>query len=237
METSTIQRIKDRAGRLIEDRVLQTGRVLEVRPWTPCSMVEIDLHLPSADMSQWTEVPYMKFKVAGLTYRDYTPSRWDAETQTCTLFIDTGHDGPGSRWARSLKQGDVVGYFKEKTTHHHPSETAGIVALGDASSLGHLLALEQMTMPSGRFSGAILMDEDNHHALLPEYFNLNLQPLKRQDEYGHHTLMNWLNNTYGKLSDTMFYITGNNILVDRLRKLLRENGYHSDQMRIKGFWS
>jgi len=38
----------------------------------------------------------LEIKVGVLSYRDYTPSGWDAETHTCTLLIHAAHDGPGS---------------------------------------------------------------------------------------------------------------------------------------------
>jgi len=234
---STIQKLKNKAGRLIEDRFLQTGTILEVRPWEASSMIEIDLHLPSADIAGWTAVPYIKIKVADLTYRDYTPSRWDAETSTCSLFIDARHNGPGSSWAKTLRKGDSISYLKIRSTEHSPSATSAIIALGDESSLGHLLALEQMTMPSGRFSAAILMDNEQQRKLLPEYFPLNIQAMPRKDQHGHHTLMNWLIDKYLTIDNTLFYVAGNNTFVDKLRKALQQYGCEKKQLFVQGFWS
>ncbi|MEZ2335203.1 hypothetical protein AB6735_06190 [Mucilaginibacter sp. RCC_168] len=50
METSILQQIKNKAEKYLGPQLLQTGRVLEVRIWEPATMVEIDLHLPSADV-------------------------------------------------------------------------------------------------------------------------------------------------------------------------------------------
>jgi NADPH-dependent ferric siderophore reductase len=108
METSILQQIKKRAGTLIEPSLLKPGTVLEVRRWEPSSMVEIDLHLPFADMSVWSEIPYIKFRVSELTFRDYTPFGWDADTRTCTLIIDAAHKGPGSEWAKKLQKQDTI---------------------------------------------------------------------------------------------------------------------------------
>jgi hypothetical protein len=94
METSTLNKLKRKAGELFESRLLQTGTVLDVRPWTPSTLIEIDLHLPLVDMQQWEQVPYIKFRVDNFTFRDYTPSGWDAETRTCTIYIDAVHNGP-----------------------------------------------------------------------------------------------------------------------------------------------
>jgi NADPH-dependent ferric siderophore reductase len=237
METSTMQRLKSKAGRLIEGHLLQTGRVLEVRAWEPGTLIEVDLHLPFADMSSWTTVPYIKCRVAELVFRDYTPSGWDAETSTCTLFIETGHDGPGSRWACSLKKGTEISYLKIRGTDQCPSATSAIVALGDESSLGHLLALQQLTLPSGRFSGAVLMADENHRQLLPQYFRTPLQAIAPQNSYRHHTLMEWILAQSYSFKDTLFCLSGNNLLVSQLRKQLLSLGYSRNQVLAQGFWS
>ena len=237
METSTLQKLKRRAGSLFESKILDIGRVLEVRQWQPGTLIEIDLHLPNIDMSEWTEVPYIKFKVDGLTYRDYTPSCWDAETSTCSIFIDAAHNGPGCIWARSLKKDDVVSYLKTGTSHQQPDALKTVIALGDESSLGHLLALQQMTIPVTRFAGAVAMNNDGHSKLFGEYFRSPLQTVLRKDQYGHNSLMEWVLDQPYTLHDVMFYITGNNTMVAQLRKLLKQQGYASSQINAKGFWS
>lgn len=237
METSTIQRLKSKACKLIEGRSLQAGRVLEVRAWEPGTLLEVDLHLPMADMMDWNAVPYIKFKVADLTYRDYTPSGWDAETCTCTLFIHTAHNGPGSRWARLLKKDDEVNYIRIKPTNQSPAATPAVVALGDESSLGHLLALQQLTLPTARFSGALLMDNEQHRSLLTQYFRTPLEAISRKDSYGHHTLMEWVLRQSYTLKDTIFCLSGNDIMVSQLRKQLRALGYENTQLLAQGFWS
>ncbi len=117
METPTLQKIRRKASRLLEDRLLRTGTVLAIRKWDDSSFVEIDLHLPAADMQLWQEVPFIKFRVDDFTYRYYTPSGWDAETRTCTIYADTGHEGPGAAWIRQLHKLDTVYYIRIGTTH------------------------------------------------------------------------------------------------------------------------
>lgn len=236
METSTLYKIKRTAARFIEPQLL-TGLVLEVRYWEPATIIEIDLHLPNADMSQWLEVPYIKFKVAPITFRDYTPSCWDAETRTCTLFIDAAHQGEGSKWAQRLQKGLNVEYLKIGTSHHAPASTPAIVALGDQSSLAHLLALQQMVLPATRFSGAILFDEGHHQKQFNEYFSSPLQPITKGDTHGHHSLVKWVADQRYTLENVVFYLAGNNSMVAGLRKLLKYQGYASSQIKVQGFWS
>lgn len=230
METSTIQKIKAKAAHLLEDRLLKTGRVLEVRHWANAGMTEIDLHLPEAGMAEWADVPAIKFRATALTYRDYTPFGWDAETRTCSLLIETAHEGAGSRWARGLKNGDAIQYLTVEQTRQSPHPTGLVVALGDASSLGHLLALRQLTLPLSRFDGAVLLGNPEQQGLFADYFRSPLTALSSLTQ-----LSDWLRDQGYCTAHTHFYLTGNHHLVNRLRKILKHLGHM--QIRAKGFWS
>ncbi|KIO75179.1 hypothetical protein TH53_22135 [Pedobacter lusitanus] len=230
METSILQQIKNKAGRLIELQLLKTGRVLEVRAWESSAMIEIDLHLPFADIQHWIEVPYIKFRVGNLSFRDYTPFGWDAETNTCSLLVDTAHEGPGSEWAKRLRTGDRIQYLKIESTHQSPHPTDFIVALGDASSLGHLLAMQQLTLPSTRFDGAVLLDNPHTGQLFKDYFSSPVTTLTKRSE-----LISWLKKQSYNTAHTWFYLVGNQGMVAELRTLLRSLGLPNT--RVKGFWS
>jgi NADPH-dependent ferric siderophore reductase len=237
MNTHILNRLKKKASGLIENRVLKTASVLEVRKWPSAAMVEIDLHMPETTMDDWNEVNYIKCKVADFTYRDYTPSGWDAETQTCTLYIDVNHTGPGSLWANGLDKGHEVGYIGIKSTQQTPVNTSAVICLGDESSLGHLLAMQQLAMPAARFSGAVLMGDEHNRSLFSEYFRTPLHPVLRTDVHGHHSLTEWLLQQTYHLENTIFYLAGNNTMVAQLRKILRSQGYSSGQIKTQGFWS
>jgi len=237
MEISTLSKLRKKAGQLIEPHLLQTGKVLEVRTWSPSTLIEIDLHLPLTNMEQWSQVPYMKFRVDHLTFRDYTPSGWDAETHTCTLYIDAVHTGPGANWARKLKKDDTVSYIKKiGFTQHSPNQTAAVIALGDESSIGHMLALQQMVLPHTRFSGGVVIGNDNHRDQFNEYFWSPIEPVERKDIYGHNSLMQWVLKQHYSLENTIFYLAGNSTMVSQLRKLLKQQGYPSAQIKAQGFW-
>ena len=230
METSILQQLKKRAEKCIGPQLLKAGRVLEVRAWKSATMIEIDLHLPLAGMQQWHEVPYIEFMVEAMCFRDYTPFGWDAETGTCSLLIDITHDGPGSRWARQLKAGDTVQYLKIEGTRHLPHPVNLVVGLGDASSLGYLLALQQMTLPHSRFDGAVLLESPQAGLLFKEYFRPPLSTLTSRDE-----LFNWLLMQGYCTAHTWFYLTGNQSLVAGLQSILKNLGHQN--IWIKGFWS
>jgi NADPH-dependent ferric siderophore reductase len=230
MELSFSKQIRKKALSIIDDRFFKHGVVLEVRKWPGSPMLEVDLHLPEAEMQFWIEVPYIKFCVGGFSFRDYTPFAWDVQTATCSLLIDTAHQGPGSKWAKELRAGDKVQYLKADSSRQLPHATNLIVGLGDNTSVAHLLALLQLTTPHIRFEGALVTDSPRTKALLKEYFG---QPLISHTNEA--ALMDWLSDQVYCNEHTSFYLTGNEQLVIRLRKTLKSLG-HSN-IRAKSFWS
>ncbi len=237
METPTLQKIRRKASRLLEDRLLRTGTVLAIRKWDDSSFVEIDLHLPAADMQLWQEVPFIKFRVDDFTYRYYTPSGWDAETRTCTIYADTGHEGPGAAWIRQLHKLDTVYYIRIGTTHNRPEQASHILALGDSSSLGHLLALGE-TVPRGvDFASACLMEREADRMALETYFQPSVKAIAKQDPYGHYSLNEWLLQQRYHPDNYCIYLAGNNVMVSGLHQLLRQQGHAASRIKVLNFWS
>jgi NADPH-dependent ferric siderophore reductase len=236
METSILQQIRKKAGNIIEPRLLKTARVLEVRAWSPATMIEIDLHLPLVNMHLWQEIPYIRFRVGAFTYRDYTPTEWDVETSTCTVFIDAGHSGAGSLWAQQLCSNDTIQYLKTGSTHQGIDARPAVIVLGDESSIGHLLALQQMALPDTHFSGAVLIGNTQHRSFFSKSIQSPIRPVARSEMYGHRTLMRWLNTQQYDLRDTALHLAGNSIMVSQLRKLLKQEGFPSVNIRSQGFW-
>ncbi len=230
MELSILRRIKKRAHGVLDQQFLKHGTVLEVRNWPGSPVMEIDLHLPASDMRRWNEVVYIKFDVGEFCFRDYTPFGWDAETSTCSLLIDTAHDGPGTRWARKLRGGVIVKYLKADSSRQLPHATNLVVGLGDNTSLAHLLALQQLTMPATRFDGAVLTDSPQTAYLLNTYFRWPLASHSSEPD-----LVDWLAGQGYCAEHTSFYLTGNEQLVIRLRKVLKGLGHLN--IRVKSFWS
>ncbi len=228
--------LRDATLGLVERKVLKTGTILAVRQWTPSSFLELDLHLPGLDMSKWDYTVHIKCRVAPLTYRDYTAAGWDAETHTCTLYIDAAHEGPGSLWARSVEVGDCFSYVHISRTTGSPLPFAQVVCLGDGSSLGHFLALRQLKPGSSTFSGALLLSEKQHRDSFDAFFQMPIEPLAYTDN-GAGCLEKWLSGK-GLYEDpeTVFYLAGNARLVHRLRKTLRANGVERPRIHAQGFW-
>lgn len=225
---------------LLERRLVKAATVLAVRVWEPATLVEVDLHMPGCDMHKWQEAQHMKCRVAPMVYRDYTPTEWDAETQTCSLFIDTGHDGPGSRWARGLVAGDRVEYLGVGSSHQQPVDNKRLVFLGDESAIGHILALQQLagTGMQKEVQGAVTMKESRHRDEFNRYFRrMGLCAVERTGKGDFGKLEEWVDRLEGvEPGNTRFYLAGNVPGVVKLRKMLRTKGFSNKDVKAEGFW-
>lgn len=224
--------IKKKVLSIFESRVLKQGSVLDVRAWNPATFFEVDLHLPGVDMEKWTTVQHMKVKVSEYTYRDYTPALWDTETQTCTLCVNSDHNGPGSDWVNSLKKGDIISYVGIGGTFHKPVANSRLLCLGDSSSIGHFLALKQLALGIGEVYGAISFNTASHAGEFSEYFDTYLQPLKENKR--ELSLVSWLNEQ--ELSNETIYIAGHIPTAMKLRSHLKLRNDFNGSIKLQGFW-
>ena len=224
---------------LLEGCLAKTATVLAVRVWEPATFREIDLHMPGCDMSNWSRTQHMKCKVAPSIYRDYTPSGWDVETQTCTLFIDTAHDGPGSRWAKGLRTGDTLTYLGIGSSHQRPVSNKRLVFLGDETAIGHFFALQQLADKETAICGAVAMAEQPHREEFARYFSrLGFQPLHKNSSGDYAALKDWVSGlAVTDPSELIFYLAGFTPAVVQLRKFLKEKGYEGSQIKTQGFWN
>ncbi len=236
---NAIQLMKHKAIAFITQHRVKTASVLAVRPWEPDGLIEVDVHLPGADMRKWINAPqHIDVAVAEGIYRDYTPFGWDADTATCTLLIETGHNGAGVRWAQTLQPGDTFSYLAVRATSHHPVAGAHLVFLGDESSIAHFLALRQLAAQSLSVTGAIAFTHASHRDMFHTccYELQAIQPVNKTGSNGTAALLEWAA-AQSFNSDTVFYITGHVPAVIQLRQWLKANGYSgSGQVKAQAFW-
>lgn len=228
METTTLR--QRRLG-FLEKTINRQGSVLDVRHWQPSGFCEIDLHLPGVNMQNWQSPQHIKCRVAPYHYRDYTPARWNVTLRTCTLFIDTSHEGPGSQWAQSLAPGDVFHYIGVDGTRQKVKQGSHLVMLGDQSAIGHFNGLQQLAASHNWISGMIVMPEEAHRRHFTQVFpELPLETMASADALLAQLEQQALHPSW------QYYIVGNSHLVVAARKLLKARGCSGDHIQALGFW-
>lgn len=218
------------------DKMLNTFTVLDVRAWQPPTIYEVDIKIPSANMYKWKTIQRIKCKVDELEYRDYTPALWNPETKICTLFIEAGHEGAGSRWVKNIKVGEEL-YGGTVHAAKLPSNEGKVLCLGDGSALAHFLALKQLTKREDYPLEVML-------ALHDDYI-LNQDFLFENPEF--EFIPQLKNSSLNCLTETLqtkdlssyisIYIAGYIPMVTGLRKILKKNPYLKAKIFVYGFWS
>lgn len=226
--------IKQKAIHLFETTLGKTGTVLAIRAWEPATFFEVDVHFPEMDMSGWKRVQHIKVRVGYGVYRDYTPAGWDEDIRTCTLYINAEQDGPGAQWIRALREGDRITYIGVGATMHKPMPAAEMIALGDMSSIGHYLALQQLA-GNRKLKGAITIADENHREEFREYFNWDIQPVKKTDSGGLSSILKWTSDK--ALDHSNVYISGHIPTCIRLRKELKKREDAPMGIQVQGFWT
>ncbi|WAC15058.1 hypothetical protein [Dyadobacter pollutisoli] len=226
--------IKQKAIRLFETAMAKTGTVLAIRAWEPATFFEVDVHFPDMDMSGWKRVQHIKIRVAPGVYRDYTPAGWDEDIRTCTLYINAEQNGPGSRWIKSLREGDSITYVGVGATFHRPADYGEMVVFGDMSCIGHYLALQQLAGGRG-ITGAITIAQESHREEFAEYFSWKIQPVRQRDVGGLHSILKWTKDK--PLANSNVYISGHIPTCVQLRKELKRREDSPLGILVQGFWS
>ncbi|MGN6417435.1 MAG: hypothetical protein ACTHMC_08085 [Pseudobacter sp.] len=222
--------IKHRITGLLESALAKKGTVLYVLQHY-AGMYELRIHLPDARMENWQKVQRIKCKVNTGRYRDYTPAVWDETTRSCSLFIDTAHDGPGSQWAQSLQAGDPLVYIGIDSYGRAPVDAAEQVFLGDPSAIGHFFALMQLTNGLGKITGSIIVRNEMHREAFEASFpSLSISTAESIREIEHSPVL------IHDHPERQFYLAGNSGMVHQLRKILKQQGVPAHKIHAQGFW-
>lgn len=226
--------ILKKAAATLVDKMFNPATVLRVRAWESSPMHEIVIHAPTVAIEKWDSIKRFKCKVAELEYRDYTPAEWNAETRECTMYIETGHNGAGSRWAQNLQEGDDV-LIGPAHAAPLPGREGKILCLGDGSALGHFLSLRQLTDSTVYpLQGCLLMHDAHEPIFQAKYpeFEFITPSLGNAID----TMEAWCR-TITLSAFSSIYIAGNIPMVQSIRKKLKTLPQVHAKIYTHGFWS
>ena len=218
------------------EKMFTSSIVTDIRAWQPATMYEVDVHIPGVHMEKWDTIKRLKCQVADLEYRDYTPALWDAEKKVCTMFIEAGHNGAGSRWIQRLKKGDEI-LLGAAHAAPLPAKEGKILCLADGSALGHFLGLKQLTdRKKYPMEAAVFLHDD--YQIPPSLTNQNLdfEFIVKPHGDSTQTLEQWFM-AKDLSSYTSIYIAGNIPMVSGLRKKLKAIPAVKARIYGHGFWS
>jgi|GEM_PF-2051498 len=221
---------------IVEKIFVKSGEITAIRVWNGCNLYELDIHLPNVEFSKWDKAQSIKCRISALHYTDYTPAMWNNEEKSCTLYIDTSHNGQGSIWAKNQRVGNPFYYAKIEAEKHFPIPNKHLVFIGDQTGIGHFCSLQQLADKNTKISGFITFnDKQTADCFYQNCPWLPLQTVSLQNDIYYQT-KEWLNNNQYQKDNFVFYVVGSAELIVSIRRLLKTYEIDGSQIESKGFW-
>jgi len=187
----------------------------------------------------WTPGDKVQIQLGGWVQRTYTPLDWVPEEGRFRILVYLHADGPGTRWARSLRVGDACTVFGPRKSIDLTQLRRPAIFFGDETSFGLARALkgpkaqaegiaflfELSTPPESFAAVAYLGFSKTHHHFRSdsEIHSLELEAQMRALLAAHRPIQ--------------FVLTGRSTSVQSLHKLLRREGFSSSQIRARAYWA
>lgn len=172
---------------------------------------------------------------SGLSARTYTPMSWDADGRTRILTFAHG-DGPGSRWAIGLREGDTCQFFGPRRSLDLSGLAAPVVLFGDETSFGLAAALRDA--PQG--ADAIHVFEGSDVAeLRPVLEAIGLGQANLIERTSGETHLAAVEAEALRLaaSGAHFILTGKASSIQRVGRALKAAGVVSSRIKARAYWA
>lgn len=126
--------------------LLRTTRVVGVVRPTP-EFVRVELQADAFRGIDWTPGAKLQMRPrrGTLSFRTYTPTRWDPDAGVTELIAFTHGEGPAADWFRQVAVGDVCEVFGPRKSIELTRLSGPVVFVGDESSIGLACALRAVT--------------------------------------------------------------------------------------------
>jgi len=209
----------EKARSFIMARFGKTAHVTEITKLN-ASLYQVSISLN--DPFSWKSCQRAKFMMGG-AFRDYTFAHWDEATNTAIILIDAAHNGAGSNGVRKLQPGDMLSYAGPEGGDQQPAATKNLVCIGDASAVGHFASVNTRKAEGQQCDTLIITNNTFPETIL----DMPVDTAKTTD-----AISGWLQSL--SLEETTFYVAGNNQLVVKIRRILKELGWK--QIKAAGFW-
>lgn len=187
----------------------------------------------------WVPGDMVQIQLGGWVQRVYTPLDWAPEEGRTRILAYLHADGPGTRWARSLRVGDACTLFGPRrsidlTKLHRPA-----VFFGDETTFGLARALQSTTKRADGVEFLFEVSTPSESLRVLEHLGLaDAHHCVRGDGDAHlpelETRMLALLNSH---RPAQFVLTGRSTGIQRLRQVLRQRGCHASQFHTRAYWA
>jgi NADPH-dependent ferric siderophore reductase len=182
-------------------------------------------------------LPGQKVQVAigsGLSSRTYTPVSWDADAGWTRLLAFLHGDGPGSRWAASLRQGDGCQFLGPRSSLDLSGTDAPAMLFGDETSFGLGAALQRESAAAELVFE--VSDAAESRAVLTAIGLAQATVVERREGDTHLAAIG-ADLSRHVARGARFVLTGKAQSIQSVSKALKKSGVASSSVKSKAYWS
>lgn len=188
--------------------------------------------------TSWTPGDKIQIQLGAWVQRTYTPMDWDTENGLTRILIYMHADAPGTRWARTLCEGDACVIFGPRKSIDRARLRGPVLFFGDETSLGVASALfNHVSSPAAQmlFEVSTLADTKPVVAQL----RLDDAHLCARLEHDRHfpELETYLSSFLQVHAAADIVLTGKATSIQYITQLLRQRNIGAGRRQSKAYWA
>lgn len=178
------------------------------------------------------------FRVSETGYRNYTPCGFDTEQGTCEIIFHIHGNGPGSDWARDLKEGDALRMLIPRGRTVYRSHVSHHVIIGDETTLGLALSIHNKANQQKQSCNSIFeLDEPAALEDLQLYGHVTGKELLNKAGRIRQRIFQQQEDAGMSLDKTAFYVAGNADTMKMVRAELKQMNVPPKNIFSQAYWA
>jgi NADPH-dependent ferric siderophore reductase len=173
---------------------------------------------------------------AGLSARTYTPMSWDAGHGRTRLLAFAHGDGPGSKWASGLREGDACQFFGPRRSLDLADLGTPVVLFGDETSFGLAAALRDNLQAGGALHMFEATEIAESRQVLDAVGLGEARLIARGIDDAHLAAVE-AEMLRLAASGAQFVLTGKASSIQRVSRALKAAGVASSRIKAKAYWA
>jgi ferric-chelate reductase (NADPH) len=215
-----------------------------MRPARVAAVETLSPHFRLADLESealrnvaWTAGQKIQVSMgSGLSARTYTPMSGDADSGRTRILTFAHGDGPGSRWASGLREGDTCRFFGPRRSLDLSGLGSPVVLFGDETSFGLAAALRDSPHARGAIHVFEASDVAESRPVL-EAIGLGRATLIERIADDAHLAAAEAEVLRLAASGAHFVLAGKVSSIQRVSRALKAVGVASSRVKTKAYWA
>ena len=225
-----------RIARTLLQWLMRPARVAAVETFSPHFRL-VDLEGEALRSVEWAAGQKIQVSMgSGLSARTYTPMSWNAERGRTRLLTFAHGEGPGSRWANGLREGDTCQFFGPRRSLDLSGLELPIVLFGDETSFALAAALRD-GMQAGRAVHVFEVTDVAEARPVLEAMGLGRATLIERTAGDAHLAAAEAEVSRLAASSANFVLTGKASSIQRVSRALKAVGVRPSRLKVKAYWA